>query len=279
MEKASVKKEEAEVEIESAVSSVAAIDAVEQNTKTTTTSDENKPATVIGAAAADKKSTTKSPRPDDDDDEDTNSSLPQAMTATAVAGDDGLLPSTTYRHDAVHRYGLPIHNASESETGLEENKTRNNKDAATKKNKTKPLPDDPPQQAGRGRNATAATSASTPATGTDAASSIAVVATASNAAASKAVSATETTSDGGASLDENKTKNKTTTTTTTLDTPLTPTTATATADTSASADDIGVVDPHDHDVLSGRGNSVNHHPGNEYVSWFIVVSKGNHYYI
>mmetsp|Transcript_12874 Transcript_12874/g.30103 ORF Transcript_12874/g.30103 Transcript_12874/m.30103 type:complete len:1106 (+) Transcript_12874:38-3355(+) len=26
----------------------------------------------------------------------------------------------------------------------------------------------------------------------------------------------------------------------------------------------GIVKPHDHDVLSGRGNSVNHHPGNEY---------------
>ena len=26
----------------------------------------------------------------------------------------------------------------------------------------------------------------------------------------------------------------------------------------------GILTPHDHDVLSGRGNSVNHHPGNEY---------------
>ncbi len=26
----------------------------------------------------------------------------------------------------------------------------------------------------------------------------------------------------------------------------------------------GIITPHDHDVLSGRGNSVNHHPGNEY---------------
>ena len=28
--------------------------------------------------------------------------------------------------------------------------------------------------------------------------------------------------------------------------------------------DGGIIVPHDHDVLSGRGNSVNHHPGNEY---------------
>eukprot|EP00531_Pseudo-nitzschia_arenysensis_P001108 CAMPEP_0116123108 /NCGR_PEP_ID=MMETSP0329-20121206/4570_1 /TAXON_ID=697910 /ORGANISM="Pseudo-nitzschia arenysensis, Strain B593" /LENGTH=900 /DNA_ID=CAMNT_0003616997 /DNA_START=154 /DNA_END=2856 /DNA_ORIENTATION=- len=41
--------------------------------------------------------------------------------------------------------------------------------------------------------------------------------------------------------------------------------STATTDDKSGEDSNGgIITPHDHDVLSGRGNSVNHHPGNEY---------------
>mmetsp|Transcript_23109 Transcript_23109/g.54625 ORF Transcript_23109/g.54625 Transcript_23109/m.54625 type:complete len:1089 (+) Transcript_23109:289-3555(+) len=48
--------------------------------------------------------------------------------------------------------------------------------------------------------------------------------------------------------------------------PKQPAAQTAANAAAASAEDAdgGIITPHDHDVLSGRGNSVNHHPGNEY---------------
>ena len=39
----------------------------------------------------------------------------------------------------------------------------------------------------------------------------------------------------------------------------------------------GIISPHTNDVLSGRGNMVHYHPGNEYVSFLLIVLQVVHY--